>query len=105
MKIIDLLNKIAKGEETPKKIKWGVHKFEWIVYEYKAKGEFQEPTLLEYLSQAPSMLNEEIEIIEDKIPEKLSFILHSDNIAEIPSNEMLMNKINEILDYLEEENE
>ena len=43
--------------------------------------------------------NNEIEE-EKKIPEKLSFILHGDDIAEIPSNEMLMNKINEIIDFL-----
>ena len=46
-------------------------------------------------------LDKEVEILEEekKIPEKLSFILHGDDIAEIPSNEMLMNKINEIIDY------
>ena len=55
------------------------------------------------------VLNKEFELYcvleepqEHKIPEKLSFILHGDDIAEIPSNEMLMNKINEILDYLKE---
>ena len=74
MKIIDLLNKIANGEKVPDAIKWGCHDFEWFVYEYKAKGELGEPTLLDYLSQCPQMLNDKIitfdKIEEKKIPEK-----------------------------------
>lgn len=60
MKIIDLLNKIANGEEVPDAIKWGCHDFEWFVYEYKSINELGEPTLLDYLSQYPQMLNDEI---------------------------------------------
>ena len=75
MKIIDLLNKIANGEEVPDAIKWGCHDFKWFVYEYIAKGELGEPTLLDYLSRCPSMINDEIitfyKIEEKKIPEKL----------------------------------
>lgn len=62
MKTIDLLNKIANGEEVPDAIKWGCHDFKWFVYEYKAKGELGEPTLLDYLSQCPQMLNDEVEV-------------------------------------------
>lgn len=114
MKIIDLLNKIANGEEVPKKIKWGVHEFEWVIYEYRAKGEFQEPILLEYLSQAPSMLNDEVEIIEEekKIPEKLKWNEKSqhnvvtDNTKKtlehlLSRSEQLKKSINQIVDYLD----
>ena len=29
IRIIDLLNMISKGEEVPKKIKWGDYELEW----------------------------------------------------------------------------
>ena len=106
MKVIDLLNKIANDKEVPKKIKWGVHEFEWFVYEYKAKDEFQEPTLLDYLSQTPSMLNDKVEIIEEekKIPEKLKLYApypecHDTRFEDVE------NKINEIIDYLKSKGE
>ena len=99
MKIIDLLNKIANGEDVPDAIKWGCHDFEWFVYEYKAKGELGEPTLLDYLSQCPQMLNDKIitfnKIEEKKMPEKLNKQhFHK-------KQRQLANKINEIIDYLE----
>ena len=119
MKIIDLLNKIANGEEVPDAIKWGCHEFEWFVYEYKAKGEFGEPTLLDYLAQCPQMLNDRIitfnKVEEPKgIPEKLPIglkqtkdgifntIVKDDIQYELnEKEEIICNKINEILDYLE----
>lgn len=98
MRIIDLLNKIANREEVPKKIKIS----EW---EYDKEYEDAEYELLHRLADEDFALNDEVEIIEEpqehKIPEKLSYISHGDDIAEIPGNEMLMNKINEIIDYLE----
>ena len=46
-------------------------------------------------------LNEEVEILEEekKIPEKLELIENGD-FVEIPDSRDLMNKINEIIDYL-----
>ena len=111
MRVIDLLNKIANREELPKKIKWGCHYLEWIDYDkdYIAVDELGKPTLFETLKYLFYNINDEVEIIEEpqehKIPEKLSYILDGNDIAAFPNNEMLMNKINEILDYLEEENE
>jgi hypothetical protein len=117
MKVIDLLNKIANGEEVPKKIKYR----DWL-YEF-------EKDCNDYLCQYDSLLyrenddvrqflNDEVEIIEEheeepqehKIPEK--FKVHSwgdkDKYGSyvdspFPTNEELMNKINEILDYLSKE--
>jgi hypothetical protein len=118
MKVIELLNKIANGEEVPEKIKktWV---YEWnyddirekFTYMQEDGTRFDEDWLIE------NILNEKIEIIEEnakepqehKIPEK--FKVHSwgdkDKYGSyvdspFPTNEELMNKINEILDYLEE---
>ena len=110
MKVIDLLNKIANGEEVPTTIKYQdnyynlIRKYneDWEEYEFG-----YENLNGGYLNiWRDNVLNEEVKIIEEpqehKIPEKLSYILHDDDLAEIPSNEILMIKINEILDYLEE---
>ena len=116
MKIIDLLNKMANSEQVPDAIKWGCHDFEWFVYEYKAKGELGEPTLLYYLSQCPKMLNDEIitfyKIEEKKIPEKiiptsLKGIDNLDEKIEIAHIDTIsaIDKINEIIDYLKSEGE
>lgn len=114
MKVIDLLNKIANGKEVPKKIKWGVHEFRWFVYEYKSIGELSEPTLLDYLSQAPQMVNDEIEIIEEpKKIEKLDikcdgttsnnfYILNKNGIKcyMTKHSKVIVEKLNEIIDYI-----
>lgn len=110
MRIIDLLNKIANSEEVPDGIKWGCHDFKWFVYEYKSINELGEPTLLDYLSQCPQMLNDEIitfnKIEEKKIPEKLYGIVNlKEGTERVPSNEQLMFKINEIIDYLKSKGE
>ena len=116
MKIIDLLNKIANGEEVPDAIKWGCHDFEWFVYEYKAKGELGEPTLLDYLSQCPQMLNDKIitfdRIEEKKIPEKLkieqdtptsNYYIRNENgtkCALTKHSKMIVETLNQVIDYL-----
>ena len=89
MKLIDLLNKIANGEEAPKKIK-----INNVIYEYRSYYLFGKWNF--------NILNTEVEILEEekKIPEKLSsFVGHTtneiiDNIYEIKD------KINEIIDCL-----
>ena len=113
MKIIDLLNKIANGEEVPYAIKWGCHDFRWFVYEYKAKGELGEPTLLDYLAQCPQMLNDKIITFdkieeEKKIPEKIDHLIGYDiqqfddlkEYVEITTND-LFGKINKVIDTLD----
>ena len=66
MKVIDLLNKIANGEEVPKKLKIK----QW---EYNSEYENLEYELFDRLYEADFKLNEEVEILEEekKIPEKL----------------------------------
>ena len=81
IKVIDLLNKIANGEEIPEKIK----------YELKIN------TYL-HCHYVPECLNDEVEIIEeDKKIEKFEF-------GEIEDREHyeIKRKINEIIDKLNE---
>ena len=117
MKVIELLNKIANGEGYPK------IKFNNSIYEYHDKEHgycryYHNNTYIcldtdYYLFD---ILNDEVEIIEEpqehKIPEKLSNIKfengkfylsvgnkHNYIIREV--DKVFLNKINEILDYLE----
>jgi hypothetical protein len=105
MKVIDLLNKIANGEEVPKKIRingW-CYKFEWQDYAGNYLDESEEIDLMSALSCDKEELNKEVEILDDeekKIPEKL-------NISNFPKHNNSLKKtaikINEIIDYLEKQ--
>ena len=117
MKIIDLLNKIANGEEVPKKIKYYGDIFQFIGYNSASKNYYSEhDDLFEVLDG--SVLNEEIEIIEEekKIPEKMGlFEIQEQELSEIDENTKLTldykkvskefsnihKKIEEIIDYLD----
>ena len=96
IKIIDLLNKIANGEEIPKKIKYNG-------LEYKLDKE-QEDYMLVYAGLLDdintfSQLNDEVEIIEeDNKIEKLE-IISSDSGT---MYEFIANKINEIIEVINE---
>lgn len=106
MKIIDLLNKIANGEEVPKKIKYND-------YIYTAKGNAIE-NFVDYCSEKDEWcfnhyvryenLNDEVEILEEekKIPEKI-------NISNFPKHNNSLKKtaikVNEIIDYLKSKGE
>lgn len=74
MKVIDLLNKIANGEEVPKRIKYRYH-----IYEYEDGYDFvcddlEHPYFAENYCNDYEDLNSEVEIIEeDKKIEKLIF--------------------------------
>ena len=66
MKIIDLLNKIAKGEEVPKEIIVDNKKFQYNKT-YEQYHDKYEVNLLEHISDYNySGLNDEIEEVEDK---------------------------------------
>ena len=109
MKVIDLINRIANGEEVPKKfmvdgdtLYIGEDKF----IEY-ANGE-----RIEWLIY-PSWLNEEVEIIEEdkKMPEKLNVELNSGDENKVNYYRAtnlecdLAFKINSIIDYLKSKGE
>jgi len=115
MKIIDLLNKIANGEEVPKKIK-----YDDIIYEYDYDEKNYTYFFIDnhnYLfdEEITQILDDKVEILEEekKIPEKLntwygiepvnldSSTTFKDNSKYIDFNtEMFFDKINEIIDYL-----
>ena len=123
MKIIDLLNKIAKGEEVPKKIK-----YKEDIYEYYKSSETIDYRYLDegtqgygYLSSCIdydtfSCLNDEVEVIEDnKKIEKISwkekeslagFIRNDNDKLDILARrtEKLKKSLNEIIEVLNDKN-
>jgi hypothetical protein len=129
MKIIDLLNKIANGEEVPRKVKYKTYYWEYKQgsKDYKDNEDDWVFSCSNY--NIPEMLNNEVEIIEEekkastlndiresyglprieekKIPEKLGLILDehftNDELQEY-IYEMQV-KINEIIDYLKSKGE
>ena len=105
MKIIDLLNKIANGEQ-PKTIKYydTIYNFE----EYKGDWGYVNKEYGKYKWFAKKIdcdlsncLNDEVEIIEeDKKIEKIDNVYYYKTQTE--QNQIFKNKINEIIDYLME---
>lgn len=113
MKIIDLLNKIANGEEVPKKIKYNGKIYNWEDSEYFDSD-------YGYLFDRYNVsviLNSEVEIVEEnKIPEKLKILnanYHSKEVyyenyskEEISLDiKTLQNWVNKIIDYLKSKGE
>ena len=99
MKVIDLLNKIANGEEVPKKIRYDSNTYYYI--EDNREGVCYINTALDkeniwsYFLYNIDTLNDEVEIIEEdkKIEKlKLNYYQHSDVAYQFG------NKINEIID-------
>lgn len=119
IKIIDLLNMISKGEEVPQKIKVGNKIYNYETFNIGKGDDYFTAEWEEvkgyrisydgaycYLEIRDYNLNDEVEILEDekKIPEKLDYkyINSYGNISQHKkSEEPIINKINEILDYLE----
>ncbi len=105
MKVIDLLNKIANGEELPKKIY--CFNREFYLKENTYFGDTF--TLMHYIQEED--LNDEVEITEEekKIPEKLENKIDTTfenyNYSERMRLTEMINKINEIIDYLKSEGE
>ena len=94
MKVIDLLNKIANGEDLERKhIKY----FDRIDQEYDICMICEE-NIIYKLDETSIKLNDEVEIIgEDKKIEKLNESYYHDEPALI---EDMVHTINEIIDYI-----
>ena len=116
MKIIDLLNKIANGEEVPKEVEVGLNH-----YTYENNGEYYNTSdscdlLFDFNDdyQLRTCLNQTVYPItyeeEKKIPEKLDYI-HPDIQCSYNESELLLrieankDKINSIIDYLKSKGE
>ena len=108
MKVIDLLNKIANGEEVPKLIMTSGERFVLIDYgkDTKIYQMIEEPYTR--LDINTSCLNDEVEIIEE---DKKILMLPYPHI-EIESNAddeirdylyKLTDKLNEIINYIQED--
>ena len=102
MKVIDLLNRIANGEEVPKKIKY--HNRIYIkrsdCYNYILKnGNFDDE-----LKVIVGCLNDEIEIIEEdkKIEHYYFSVFQDERLGGRQVVESLENKINEIIKVINE---
>ena len=116
MKVIDLLNKIANGEEIPKKIEAFYMIYE--LDEYNHYKHYSEEMGYEDLfddidnDDLDEILNYEVKISEDKKIEKLKWNEKSSYNQEVDTkkvqkillsrSEQLKSSINEIIDYLEE---
>ena len=111
IRVIDLLNKIANGEEVPKRVK-----YKGIIFENKDGDLLNDIncSLFEHRScgveKLLPMLNDEVEIIEEekKIPEKLGE--YADVSGDLACDwtfgeKKLKDKINEIIDYLKSKGE
>lgn len=84
MKVIDLLNKIANGEEVPKEIRidhW-CYKFEWVEHDSNYYDKHEEIDLMSCLSMDKEELNYEVhEIKEDKKIKKMPYYDYSEIMA------------------------
>lgn len=111
MKIIDLLNKIANGEEVPKKIKWGNTKYTLYTDEDTKQIYYQDDECKFFFLNIKCLddLNDEVEVIEDnKKIEMLDIELSPDDgdkvngylVCEVTRD--LAFKINEIIEVLNE---
>jgi len=109
MKVGDLLNKIANGELEDETMISCNGFFHNIIYKNENLYWVHKNEIVETKYIIEAMKNDyefkiynEVEIIEeDKKIEKLEYIENGE-FVEVPSNVILMNKINEIIDYLEE---
>ena len=114
IKIIDLLNKNANGEEMPKKIKYNIFELKRTMSNNLLRMYVDEDGMFFPESYNGLTLNDTVEILEEekKIPEKLKIEQDTSNSNFYIKNEfgtkcyltkhskILADKINEILDYL-----
>lgn len=97
----ELLGMIKDGK-APKKIKYEDRTYS--LYLDEENNHYYQDDKCKYFMLSISCfeeLNDEVEILEEekKIPEKLEDII-KDGCIEAPNNFILMDKINEIIDYL-----
>lgn len=102
IKVIDLLNKISKGEEVPKKIQYCGVDYYWTGTDYE-NSEADEVYFWSCIYNEEH-INDDIEI-EDKKIEKLSILTYSDlidmtleELVEVIKEQRF--KINEIIDII-----
>ena len=116
IKIIDLLNKIANGEEMPKKITYSLLRDEYkiLIYDEEEQEYRYENDYNEFWHVPNHHLNDEVEIIEEekeieKIPYCYSFgFIDCGGLSDVARDELDKNfnyfkdKINELIDAVNE---
>lgn len=121
MKVIDILNKIANGEEVPQEIKYRNIIFVYdkvcmIYLDKRNDNEKYNDLLIELSNHKGSSLNDEVEILEeDKKIEKIKTnhsVSTNKNYMEVNDKQnyvirevdkLLIDKINEVIDYINKE--
>ena len=99
MKIIDVLNLIAKGEEVPKKIKYKNVIYVYVDY-FKWYQEENEANEWLYYGDM-RFINDKVEIIEEeKEIEKLYFSVYECERLEQTALDKIETKINELIDVI-----
>lgn len=98
MKVIELLNKVANGEEIPVLIKYNGEVFCFYDGIY-INREVKTLALTEFMTLSKFNLNEEVEIIEDKI-KKIYTAYYRENINEVEN--FLLENINQLADKVNE---
>lgn len=109
MKIIELLTKIANGEEVPKKIKFKNTLYTLIEYGISTRLYQSIEPPYEVLEINTTVLNDEIEVIEeDKKIEKIDLdwveVFDFKEQSQQDCVKTVFYKINEIIDYINKEN-
>lgn len=99
MKVIDLLNKIANGEEVPNKIQYDYKIFYYDGSKYVYDNDvFNEYNRLEEFISYSTDLNKEIKFSEeDKEIEEIKDIWGSDGYLDMDSASDMVDKINELI--------
>lgn len=106
IKVIDLLNKMANGEEMPQLIKFNGYVYDKLGCEYYMLNDRDITLFGNILDTNGKYLNDEVEIIEDKKIERLQWCnIKGDStkaqLLELRENVILQfDKINEIIDYI-----
>lgn len=103
MKIIDLLNKIANGEEVPKYISYYNKKESMSMIMFPCKD-----NIIIRLNEDAIDLGDEVEILEEekKIPEKIEYYDDSiawviDDVGQLSDvDKVIIDKLNDVIDYL-----
>ena len=104
IKIIDLLNKIAKGEKVPQKVLYDENEYSYVGRNRFFAKYIREPfdaRVPYYLFTDVWSVYEEVEPIEEPkgMPEKINNSYY--HLEQGEQNQLFKNKINEIIDYLE----
>lgn len=108
MKIIDLLNKIANGEEVPKKIYFCLRNFEFSRYkqDYICRDN-DEPgiygmSICKWLF--PSMLNNEVQILDESKEDKIEKLEKSTDYSAENDIKEIFDRVKELIDVVNKQN-